>query len=262
MGIAGAAIATVIGQWVGAALGLYFNIRFNPDVQLGIKYIRPKKEILVPVLAVGVPAMVMNSIGSVMNFGMNQIFQGFQETATGVFGVYYKLQSFFFMPLFGLNNATISIIAFNYGARKPERMTKTLKIACGAAFLFMLVGLASFQLLPEALLGMFNPTDEFMHMGVKALRIISISFPIAAFGIILSASFQALGNGIYSTLVSLCRQLVVLLPVAYLLSLTGDVNNVWWSFPIAEVASLAVTLLLYRRLYRKKISSLFGGSAA
>lgn len=262
MGIAGAAIATVIGQWVGAALGLYFNIRFNPDVQLGIKYIRPKKEILVSVLAVGVPAMVMNSIGSVMNFGMNQIFQGFQETATGVFGVYYKLQSFFFMPLFGLNNATISIIAFNYGARKPERMTKTLKIACGAAFLFMLVGLASFQLLPEALLGMFNPTDEFMHMGVKALRIISISFPIAAFGIILSASFQALGNGIYSTLVSLCRQLVVLLPVAYLLSLTGDVNSVWWSFPIAEVVSLAVTLLLYRRLYRKKISPLFGGSAA
>ena len=241
MGIAGAAIATVIGQWVGAALGLYFNIRFNP---------------------IGVPAMVMNSIGSVMNFGMNQIFQGFQETATGVFGVYYKLQSFFFMPLFGLNNATISIIAFNYGARKPERMTKTLKIACGAAFLFMLVGLASFQLLPEALLGMFNPTDEFMHMGVKALRIISISFPIAAFGIILSASFQALGNGIYSTLVSLCRQLVVLLPVAYLLSLTGDVNSVWWSFPIAEVVSLAVTLLLYRRLYRKKISPLFGGSAA
>ena len=262
MGIAGAAIATVIGQWVGAALGLYFNIRFNPDVQLGIKYIRPKKEILVPVLAVGVPAMVMNSIGSVMNFGMNQIFQGFQETATGVFGVYYKLQSFFFMPLFGLNNATISIIAFNYGARKPERMTKTLKIACGAAFLFMLVGLASFQLLPEALLGMFNPTDEFMHMGVKALRIISISFPVAAFGIILSASFQALGHGIYSTLVSLCRQLVVLLPVAYLLSLTGDVNSVWWSFPIAEVVSLAVTLLLYRRLYRKKISPLFGGSAA
>lgn len=257
MGIAGAAVATVIGQWIAAAMVLYFNFRFNPEVQLGLKYLRPSLPALRPILAVGVPTLVMNSIGSVMNFGMNQIFQGFQETATGVFGIYYKLQSFFFMPLFGINNATISIVAYNYGARQPERMTKTLQKALVTGLCFMIFGLAVFQLMPELLLGMFNPSEEFMHMGVKALRIISIHFPIASIGIMLGASFQALGNGTYSTIVSLCRQLLVLLPVAYLLSLTGDVNAVWWSFPIAEVVSAAVTLLLYRRLHQKKIAPLF-----
>ena len=257
MGVAGAAVATVIGQWIGAAVCIYFNLKRNPDVQLGLRYLQPKGCAMNPILAVGIPALIMNSIGSVMNFGMNWIFQGFTETATGVFGIYYKLQSFFFMPLFGINNATISIIAFNYGARKPGRMTKTLKIACATAFCFMLVGLAVFQFFPEALLSLFNPSDDFMAIGVKALRIISIHFPVAAFCIMLGASFQALGNGIYSTIVSLCRQLFVLLPVAYLLSLSGNVNNVWWSFPIAEVVSAAVTFTLYRRLYLKKIKPLF-----
>ena len=257
MGVAGAAIATVIGQWVAAGMCLFFNLRFNPDVQLGLKYIRPKMHTLKPIFAVGIPTLVMNSIGSVMNFGMNQIFQGFNETATGVFGIYYKLQSFFFMPLFGTNNATISIVAYNYGARKPERMTKTLRLSLVTGLCFMLFGLAVFQLVPKTLLGLFNPTDEFMSMGVKALRIVSIHFPIAAVGIMLGASFQALGNGIYSTIVSLCRQLLVLLPAAYLLSLTGNVDNVWWSFPIAEVVSAAVTLLLFRQLYLKKIKPLF-----
>ena len=257
MGVAGAAVATVIGQWIGAAICIYFNVKRNPDVVLAVKYVRPKKEAMEPILAVGVPSLIMNSIGSVMNFGMNQIFQGFQETATGVFGIYYKLQSFFFMPLFGINNATISIIAFNYGARRPERMTKTLKISCVTAFCFMVCGLAAFQLIPEALLGLFNPSQEFLDIGVKALRIISIHFPVAAFCIVLGASFQALGNGIYTTIVSLCRQLFVLLPVAYLLSLTGNVNNVWWSFPIAEVVSAAVTFILFRRLYQNKIKPLF-----
>ena len=256
MGVAGAAIATVIGQWVAAAMCLFFNLRFNPDVQLGLKYIRPKMHTLNPIFAVGIPALVMNSIGSVMNFGMNQIFQGFNETATGVFGIYYKLQSFFFMPLFGTNNATISIVAYNYGARKPERMTKTLRLALVTGLCFMLFGLAVFQLVPKTLLGLFNPTDEFMSMGVRALCIVSIHFPIAAIGIMLGASFHALGNGIYSTIVSLCRQLLVLLPAAYLLSLTGNGDNVWWSFPIAEVVSAAVTLLLFRQLYLKKIKPL------
>ena len=257
MGVAGAAIATVIGQWIAAGMCLFFNLRFNPDVQLGLKYIRPRTQTLKPIFAVGIPTLVMNSIGSVMNFGMNQIFQGFQETATGVFGIYYKLQSFFFMPLFGTNNATISIIAYNYGARKPERMTKTLRLALVTGLCFMLFGLAVFQLMPQTLLGLFNPSEEFLRMSVKALRIVSIHFPIAAVGIMLGASFQALGNGIYSTIVSLCRQLLVLLPVAYLLSLTGNVDNVWWSFPIAEVVSALVTLVLYRRLYLKKIKPLF-----
>lgn len=257
MGVAGAAVATVIGQWIGAAVCIYMNVKHNPDVMLKLKYLKPRKETLNPILAVGIPALIMNSIGSVMNFGMNQIFQGFQETATGVFGIYYKLQSFFFMPLFGVNNATISIIAFNYGARRPERMIKTLKIACSAALCFMLAGLLAFQLLPEMLLGLFNPSEEFMAMGVIALRIISIHFPVAAFCIILGACFQALGNGIYSTIVSLFRQLFALLPVAYLLSLSGNVNNVWWSFPIAEVVSATVTVALFRRLYLKKIKPLF-----
>lgn len=256
MGVAGAAIATVIGQWIAAGMCLFFNLRFNPDVQLGLKYIRPRAQTLKPILAVGIPTLVMNSIGSVMNFGMNQIFQGFQETATGVFGIYYKLQSFFFMPLFGTNNATISIIAYNYGARKPERMTKTLRLALVTGLCFMLFGLTVFQLVPEALLGLFNPSDEFLRMGIKALRIVSIHFPIAAVGVMLGASFQALGNGIYSTIVSLCRQLLALLPAAYLLSLTGNVDNVWWSFPIAEVVSALVTLILYRRLYLAKIKPL------
>ena len=256
MGVAGAAIATVIGQWIAAGMCLVFNLRFNPDVQLGLKYIRPRAQTLEPILAVGIPTLVMNSIGSVMNFGMNQIFQGFQETATGVFGIYYKLQSFFFMPLFGTNNATISIIAYNYGARKPERMTKTLRLALVTGLCFMLFGLTVFQLVPEALLGLFNPSDEFLRMGIKALRIVSIHFPIATVGIMLGASFQALGNGIYSTIVSLCRQLLALLPAAYLLSLTGNVDNVWWSFPIAEVVSALVTLILYRRLYLAKIKPL------
>ena len=257
MGVAGAAVATVIGQWIGAAVCIYFNLRHNPDVQLAVKYLKPRMETLNPIFAVGIPAFIMNSIGSVMNFGMNQIFQSFQETATGVFGIYYKLQSFFFMPLFGINNATISILAYNFGARRPQRMTKTLKIACGTAFCFMLCGLAAFQLVPEMLLGLFNPSQEFLAIGVKALRIISLHFPIAAFCIMLGASFQALGKGMYSTIVSLCRQLFVLLPVAYLLSLTGDVNMVWWSFPIAEVVSATVTGICYRRLYQKMIRPLF-----
>ena len=199
----------------------------------------------------------MNSIGSVMSFGMNQILQGFQETATGVFGIYFKLQSFFFMPLFGLNGATISIIAYNYGAQKPERIVKTLKIATGSALTLMFAGLIVFQTAPQMLLGMFNPSDEFLRIGCVALRTISWCFPVAAVCIVLGACFQALGNGIYSTIVSIFRQLLVLLPVAYLLSLTGEVNNVWMSFPIAEVVSLMTTLVLFRKIFRAKIKPMF-----
>ena len=261
MGIAGAAVATVIGQCTGAVLGIYMNIRHNPDVHIHIRYVKPNWKVISPILAVGVPSTVMNGIGSVMNFGMNQILQGFHETATGVFGIYYKLQSLFFMPIFGINNATISIIAYNYGARKPKRITHTLKLATTVAVCIMLVGLAAFQLIPEKLLGIFNPSEDFLAIGVKALRILCLPFPVAAVCIALSGSFQALGNGTYSTIVSLCRQLLVLLPTAYLLSLTGDVNNVWWSFPIAEVASALVTGLLFGRLYRKKVRPLFANSA-
>ena len=256
MGIAGAAIATVIGQWVAAILAVIFNFKSNPDVQFGIKYIKPHGVAIKTVLAVGIPSVIMVGIGSVMNFGMNQILQGFSETATGVFGIYYKLQSFFFMPLFGINNATISIMAFNYGARNPKRILGTLKRSCLTMMGIMLVGTAVFQLVPELLLGFFNPSDEFLRIGCSALRIISLHFPLAAVGIALGASFPAMGNGLYSTITSMCRQMLVLLPAAYLLSLTGEVTNVWWSFPVAEVVSLIVSLLLFWRIYKLRIKPL------
>ena len=257
MGIAGAAVATVIAQWVSAAMTIYFNLRHNPELSFAAAYFKLDKATVGSILTVGVPSIVMNGIGSVMNFGMNQILQGFTETATSVFGIYFKLQSFFFMPLFGINNATISIIAFNYGAQKPERITKTLKLTCTVALCLMTFGLLVFQLVPELLLGMFNPSETFLTIGKAALRTISWSFPIASICIALTACFQALGNGIYSTIVSICRQMLVLLPAAYLLSLTGQVNAVWLAYPVAEVASGTVTLLLFRRIYRQKIAPLF-----
>ena len=260
MGIAGAAVATVIGQWASATLALIFNLVFNPDVKLGLKYIKPEGQVVKPILAVGVPSAIMNGIGSVTNFCMNQILLGFKtvgETAAGVFGIYFKLQSFFFMPLFGLNNASISTIAYNYGARKPERIVKTLKLSGAAALSFMLCGMAVFQLAPQMLMNMFNPSEAFLAIGTNALRIISFHFPIAAFCIVMISSFQALGNGIYASSVSLFRQLIALLPAAYLLSLSGNVDIVWWCFPIAEIVSVTVCLVFFLRIYRKKIKPLF-----
>jgi len=260
MGLAGAAVATVIGQWVAAVMAVIFNLKVNDDVKFALKYLKPDGYVVRKILGVGVPSIIMMAIGSVMNFGMNQIFLGFRdygETATAVFGVYFKLQSFFLMPLFGLNNASISIVAYNYGAQRPERITKTLKLCVGTAMTIMLVGLASFQLVPDLFLGIFDPSPAFLELGRSALRIVSIHFPMAAVGIALGASFQALGNGIYSTITSLCRQLVVLVPAAYLLSLSGDVHSVWWSFPIAEVVSMALSLLFFLRIYRQKIKPMF-----
>lgn len=259
MGAAGAAIATVAGQWMAALLALIFNLKLNPDVQLSARNILPKGDVIRPILTVGVPSMIMNSVSSVMNFSMNQILLGFEavgEIATGVFSIYYKLQSFFFMPLFGLNNATISIVAFNYGAKDPKRIMKTLKIACGTALTIMVLGCLAFTLIPGVLLSMFELSATFVELGKTALRIIGLHYPVAAICIVLSASFQALGNGAYSTISSLCRQMVALLPAAYLLSLSGNVNMVWWSFPIAELVSLAATLFFFTRIYRQKIKSM------
>ena len=266
MGAAGAAVATVIGQWVGAVMSVIFNLTKNTDVQFKVKYLRPDKEIMGKILAVGVPSIIMMAIGSVMNFGMNQIFLSFEEigeTASAVFGIYFKLQSFFFMPLFGINNAAISILAYNYGARQPQRITGTLKRTVGTAMVIMLVGMVVFQMFPDVLMGIFSTSadaanGEFVALGISALRIISLMFPLAAVGIALGgAAFPAMGDGLYSTITSLCRQLIVLLPAAYLLSLTGDVHAVWWSFPIAEVVSLVITLVLYGKVYRNKIKPMF-----
>lgn len=265
MGIAGAAVATVIGQWVAAIMAIIFNLTRNPDVQFGLKYLRPDREIIRLILSVGIPSVLMMAIGSVMNFGMNQILLGFGAlglVGSAVFGLYFKLQSFVFMPVFGLNNACISIVAYNYGARQPKRITGALKLTLLTALVLMLIGMAAFLLIPETLMGFFaseNQADAaaLVEMGSVALRTICLSFPMAAVGIALSASFQALGVGIYSTISSLCRQLLVLLPAAWLLSLTGQINNVWLAFPIAEVFSLLVILFLYRRIYKNKIKPLY-----
>ena len=257
LGLAGAALATVIGQWCAAFLAMGLNLKYNKELKLYRRHAKPDSYVIGKIMNVGVPSIIMVGIGSVMNFGINQILQGFSETATGVFGIYFKLQSFFFMPLFGINNAVISIVAFNYGARKPERMMGTLKMAAVTGLGIMLVGLAAFQFLPELLLGIFDPTPEFMSMGIRALRTISWCFPVAAVCIILGSTFQALGTGIYSTLVSLARQLIVLLPAAWLLSLSGDVNLVWWAWPIAEGMGLSLTVLFFLRNYRKKVKPLY-----
>ncbi len=258
MGIAGAAVATVIGQWIAGALAIFFNFKFNPDVHFRLKYLLPRREVMVPILTVGIPSIIMMAIGSVMNFSMNQILRRIDltETAMGVFGVYFKLQSFFFMPLFGMNNAAISIIAFNYGAQKPERILKTLKCTVLTAVCITLGGLAVFQLFPDQLMGLFGEDTEFLRVGRSALRTISLHFPLAAIGIALGASFQALGVGIYSTITSLMRQLVALIPIAFLLSLSGQVTMVWWAFPLAEFVSVLTTLVLYSRIYRNKIKPL------
>jgi len=263
MGIAGAAVATVIGQWVAAIMAVIFNLTRNPDVQFALRYFKPDRKVMGKILTVGIPSIIMMAIGSVMTFCMNQIFQGFKsygETATAVFGVYFKLQSFFLMPLFGINNAAISIIAYNYGARKPKRITGTLKCSLVTAMCIMLAGVAVFQLLPQVLMGIFsgeNTGENFMKLGISALRIVSLHFPLAAVGIALSSSFQAMGIGIYSTMTSLGRQLIALVPAAYLLSLTGSVDAVWWSFPIAEVISMLLSLYFYYKIYRTKIKPMF-----
>lgn len=265
LGMAGAAIATVIGQWIAAILAVIFNLTKNPEVQFTLRMIRPDRKVLGKILSVGIPSIIMMAIGSVMTFAINGIFQGFKdygETATAVFGVYFKLQSFVIMPVLGINNASVSIIAYNYGARLPQRITGNLKCALTTALTIMFLGVAVFQLFPTVLLGLFEPTEEFLAMGISALRIVSLGFPFAAVSIALSASFQAMGVGIYSTITSLCRQLVVLVPVAYLLSLSGDVHLVWWAFAIAEIVSMTLTLLFYSRIYRNKIKPLYEQQAA
>ena len=261
-GVAGAAIATVCGQWIAGILAVIFNIAKNSDVKFGFKYLKPDKNVVSTILSVGIPSIVMMCIGAVMNFCMNQVFLRFVtthgQTPANVFGIYYKLQSLFLMPLFGINNACISILAFNYGAGKPHRITKTLKCAFLTDLVIMLIGVAVFELLPGQLMGIFGSSGDqaakdLVKMGVNAMRIVCLHFPIAAIGICLGASFQALGVGIYSTITSLCRQLLALLPIAYLLSFTGSPSMVWWSFPIAEIVSAAVSLILYKKIYKDKI---------
>lgn len=250
MGIAGAALATVIGQFVAAALALYCNIHKNHEIKFDFKNIIPTKFILYQVYKVAIPSILMVSIGSVMMFFINRILAVFTTTAIAVFGVYFKLQSFIFMPIFGMNNGMVPIVAYNFGARKRERIIHTVKLAIKYAIGMMLIGFFIFQIIPDKLLLLFNASPDMIAIGVPALRLISICFLLAGFNIICSSVFQALGNGVYSLIVSAVRQLVLLVPVAFLLSKTGILNRIWLAFPIAEVGAAILCIFFLRKMMR------------
>ena len=259
LGIKGAAIATGLGQAVSAIVGIVLNVTVNKEISLKIKNIIPRVKILGEMLAIGIPSVLMQAIGSVMTFSMNNILLKFSSAALNVFGIYFKLQSFIFMPIFGLNSGMIPIIAYNYGAQKKERIYATMKLAAITAVSYMLIGFSAFQLIPKILLGFFNASADMIAVGVPALRIISISFMLAGFSIVSISTCQALGKSIYSLIVSVVRQLVVLIPSAYLLSLAGNVNLVWWAFPISELVGctcciIFVNIVLKTTLERKEIN--------
>ena len=248
--VAGAAVATVLGQIAAALLAIFLNLKKNPDIHIRPKLIRWDKTVAREIYRVGIPSIVMQSIGSVMTFGMNKILFVFTPTATAVFGAYFKIQSFIFMPVFGLNNGMVPIISYNYGAARPERVWKTVRLTIFTAVSIMCLGFLAFQTVPGLLLSLFDASAEMTAIGVPALRTISISFLLAGFCIIAGSVCQAVGNPLYSMVVSVCRQLVVLLPAAWLLSRTGRLELVWWSFPIAEIASVTLSTIFLRRTVR------------
>lgn len=256
MGVAGAAIATVIGQIVAGVIAIILNLKKNHEIKLSFKGFSPSLEIIKQIYVIGLPSIIMQAIGSVMVYGMNLILVAFTETATAVFGVYYKLQSFIFMPVFGLNNGMVPIVAYNYGAGKKERVLKVMKLSITYAVSIMIIGFLAMQIFPEPMLYLFDANEHMLSIGVPALRIISISFIFAGFCIVVGSVFQALGHANYSMIVSIARQLIVLLPVAYALSKLGEVNLVWWSFPIAEIMSVIMTTLFLVRIYKKVISKI------
>ena len=260
MGVTGAAVATVIGQCVAAIVAGTCNHKFNHEIKLDFHRFRPDAHIIGTIYAIGVPSIIMQSIGSVMTYSMNRILIGFSSTATAVFGVYFKLQSFFFMPVFGLNNGITPIIAYNYGAQNRKRMLKTIKLSLITAFSLTFIGFLCFEGIPQVLLGMFNASEDMLRIGIPALRIIGIHYLIAWFCIICGTVFQALGKAVFSMLVSIMRQLVVLIPAAFILSKLGGLHAVWWAFPIAELISLTVSLIFFIRINKTIISKIPDGS--
>lgn len=262
MEAAGAAAATVAEQFLGAFTGLYLNLRHNHDIRFRLQDFRPQARTVRRIYQVGIPSIAMTSVGSVMTFCMNRILIAFSSTAVAVFGVYFKMQSFIVMPLIGLNNGMVPIIAYNYGARKPRRIVQVIRMAVVAAVAIMLLGFAAAQLCPGVMLSIFNAGPDMLALGEVALRIISIHFVIAGFNIVASAVFQALGRGVMALLVSLVRQLFVLVPAAWLLSLSGNVNLIWWAFPVAEIASFLMCSFFLTRCYHTVVRPMLEPAAA
>ena len=251
MGVTGAAAATVIGQIIAAILGFVCNAVYNHDITLSIKGIFTiDTTVISKVYRVGIPSIIMQSITSVMTFSLNKILAEFSSTAVAVFGVYYKLNSFIFMPVFGMNNGLVPILSYNYGARKPDRIKKTIKLGMKYAVAIMIFGLLLFELFPSGLLGIFDASQEMLSIGCVALRIIASSFVFAGVAIICSTVFQAIGNPLHSLIMSVCRQLLVIVPVAWLLSLSGRLELVWLAFPIAEFVSVAMSIFFMKKTIR------------
>ena len=253
MGVAGAAVATVTGQIIAMFLALYFNLKKNHEIKLNKKVFKPDIKIIKRIYAVGVPSIVMQSIGSVMTFGLNKILIGFTPTATAVFGVYFKLQSFVFMPVFGLNNGMVPIVAYNYGAKNEERVTKTIKLSTVYAMGIMLVGFLIFQAFPKQLLCLFNASEDMLRIGIPALRIISINFIFAGFCVIASSVFQALENGMLSLVVSVVRQLIAILPLAFIFGQVFGVNAIWFAFPVSEIIAVILSAMFMKKVYNEAI---------
>ena len=250
MEVAGAALATVAGQTVAGCVGVFLNIKYNPEIRIRLSHIRWHGTTAKEIYRIGVPSIIMQSIGSIMTFCMNQILISFTEAATAVFGAYFKLQSFIFMPVFGLNNGMIPIVAYNFGAARPERVKKTVKLSIAVSVTIMSVGCALFETVPGLLLQAFSPSAEMLEIGGVALRIIGTHLPVAGFCIIAGSVCQAIGNPVHSLITSVCRQLVVLLPAAWLLAQTGRLELVWFAFPIAEVMSLILSSVFLRRTFK------------
>ena len=255
MGVTGAAIATVGGQILSMILAIVVVAR-HPSIRIPLKGFRFHSRIVKDIYAVGIPAIVMQAISTVMNMAINAILAGFSTAAYTVFGLYFKLRSFVFMPVLGLNQGLMPIMGYNYGANKKKRLLQSFYQGCGIALVIMMIGVLAFMLLPGQLLGFFNPTEELLQVGVPALRIICLCFPLAALGLVSSNMYQAVGRGNYSLVMSLMRQLVVLVPVAWLLAkVTNDVGMVWWAFPIAEAVSLAVSIIFFMHLYKTELTN-------
>lgn len=256
MGVAGAAVATVVGQICGALFGIYLNVTRNHEINLNMRGFRPEEKFVKSIYAIGVPSIIMASVTSVMTFLLNLILAGFgalKDTLQSVLGAYFKLQSFIFMPVFGLNNGTVPIISYNYGAGKRTRLVKTIKISALFATSIMLLGLLLMQVFPAQMLEIFKANGEMLRWGVPALRIISVSFIFAGVAIVFSSAFQSLGHPINSMIISIARQLVVLVPAAFLLAKTGNPDMVWWSFPIAEIMSLSASIFFMIKIHREVI---------